>query len=178
MTGLIKGVIVGVCSLIPVGTLFFMLSSNHTEGRSVEEVSLAVGGELMQEDIAKAEELSPVQIENAEVRDLNFLVDEITPVIAISQRDTLGSLLLYDAMDTTGLTREQINFSMYKKEAVEGYLFEYDQDGLIRVLMPPDTSVYPNIEGAEVLTGLPRELIILSITEQKTVEGTKFEYEK
>lgn len=180
MTGIIKGFVIAACGLVPVGMVTLMLSANNTEASSTQSMSALVNStEQAQVDISEVVELSIQEVLNAEAIAPSLLIDEFAPIQAIRQRDTLGSMSIYQAMEVTGLTREQINYSIVEHQSVEGYMFEYDKSiAGIRILTPPDTTVFPNLEEAVVLTGVPIELITLSITEQKTVEGTKFEYEK
>lgn len=179
MTGFVRGALIALGGLIPAGVTFLLLEAGSTNAHDVGMSVETVVYQEDQPDIAEIPEATPEEIATAVGMAVAFFVDEFSPVQAIRQRDTLASVSIQEAMERTGLTRDQITLSIVTKEAVEGYLFEFDHDNAgIRVLMPPDTSVYPNITEAETLTGLPRELIILSMQEQKTVEGTKFEYEK
>lgn len=179
MTGLIKGALITLGSLVPVGTLFFMLNANNSGASEVATTYATVVRYEDQLDIAEVQEVTEAELQTAEIMADVVLVDEFSPIKAIRQRDTLASVSIQEAVERTGLTREQITTSLVNNVAVDGYLFEFDhENAAIFILMPPDTSVYPNMEEAVVLTEYPKELIILSITEQKTVEGTKFEYEK
>jgi hypothetical protein len=177
MTEIFKGVFIAICGLLPAGALYVMLNAVD-----VDASMLAVQAQDSAEavvDISQVEEL-PAEVIAAEWDQLLAfaVVDYEAPIEAIRVRDTLGEYSLSDAVNITGLTPLAITHAIVEHQPVEGYLFEYAREGMVMVLTPPDTSVFPNILEAEVITGIPRELIELSLTTHKTVDGTKFGYEK
>lgn len=177
MTEIFKGVFIAACGLIPAGALFVMLNVGGADS-SAMSASAQDSSEAVV-DISQVEALAPEVIQEKGDQLLAFSVVDIeAPIMAIKMRDTLGVFSLGEAVSLTGLTPLNITHAIVEHQPVEGYLFEYARDGMVMVLTPPDTSIFPNILEAEVITGVPRELIELSMATHKTVDGTKFGYEK
>lgn len=177
MTALIKGLVIAVCGIIPAGTLFLLVSKSDKQGELKSAVMIAE--QYQAPDIAEVDSLTTKEMQVAENVNPALLVDEQTPIQAITQRDTLGSMGLLDAIELTAVPKDSITISIVEHRSMQGYLFEYDRDNIaILVLMPPDTALYPNMDEAVTISGLSKELILLSISEGKTVDGTKFEYAK
>ncbi len=105
-------------------------------------------------------------------------VDEFTPIQSILPGDTIVFDSLEQVMSVTGLTREEINRAIVGRDTIKGYTLSFDFDlSKIMAITPGDTAVYPNMEHAVIITGIPEELISLSLQEHYTVEGQKFEYD-
>lgn len=178
MTEIFKGLFIAVCGLVPAGALYFLLSFGEVNPDADVMYGSVENVEMLQ-DISTVPELTEAQIEERGSDILSFSVVDIeAPIQAIRVRDTLGMYSLSEAASITGLSPMSITHAIVGHQPVEGYLFEYAMEGMVRVLTPPDTSIFPNILDAEVILGVPKELITLSLSTHKTVDGTKFEYAK